>query len=335
MAGSEKFCLKWNDFEANISGAFRELRGDEDFFDVTLACEDDQVEAHKLILSACSPFFRTILRRNRHEHPLLYLKGVKYGDLVAILNFMYNGEVNVAQEELNTFLSVAEDLKIKGLTQNDSDNLKNNQEDVDFNPPKPRPRERLIDPPDKNNVQQKRQRPQPSQPRSDPPTPGYQQQQEEEIQIQEVLTVKSEPPPVPQESQNDHFSTMAVDQSYSDNNPQHQVGILADPNMEYVDEYPEYGEYESGFHTGQGIQDGNSKDLDMLIAQSMSLIIDDTGSRVWNCDICNRSNRDKANTRIHVETHFPGFDHRCPHCDKPAPSREALRKHISRNHKPY
>merc|ERR1712083_891973 len=114
----DKFCLKWNDFESNISAAFRELREDKDFFDVTLACDDDQIQAHKVILSACSPFFRKVLRRNKHEHPLLYLKGVKYADLISVLNFMYMGEVNVAQEELNSFLAVAEYLKVKGLTQN-------------------------------------------------------------------------------------------------------------------------------------------------------------------------------------------------------------------------
>ena len=78
---------------------------------------------------------------------------------------------------------------------------------------------------------------------------------------------------------------------------------------------------------------GDFADLDVLIAQSMSLIMDESGSRVWNCDFCNRTNRDKANTRIHVETHFPGFEHQCLQCDKQAPSREALRKHIARNHK--
>merc|ERR1712096_242559 len=62
----------------------------------------------------------TILRRNPHQHPLLYLKDVRYTDLQSVLNFMYHGEVNVAQEELNSFLSVAENLKVKGLTQNQS-----------------------------------------------------------------------------------------------------------------------------------------------------------------------------------------------------------------------
>ena len=59
---SDKFCLKWNDFESNISTAFRDLREDKDFFDVTLACDEEQIEAHKVILSACSPFFKTILK---------------------------------------------------------------------------------------------------------------------------------------------------------------------------------------------------------------------------------------------------------------------------------
>jgi len=61
--------------------------------------------------------FRSVLRRTKHAHPLLYLKGVKHADLVSVLNFMYHGEVNVAQEELNSFLAVAEELKVKGLTQ--------------------------------------------------------------------------------------------------------------------------------------------------------------------------------------------------------------------------
>ena len=115
---NEKFCLKWNDFETNISAGLRELREEKDFFDVTLACDDNQLQAHKVILSACSSFFRNILRQNPHQHPLVYLKGVKYSELQSILNFMYVGEVNVAQEDLNSFLAAAEDLRVKGLTQN-------------------------------------------------------------------------------------------------------------------------------------------------------------------------------------------------------------------------
>ena len=121
---SEKFCLRWNDFETSISSAFKEIREEKDFFDVTLACDSDQIQAHKVILSACSPFFRNILKRNRHEHPLLYMKDISLTNLSCVLNFMYHGEVNVAQEDLNSFLAVAEELKVKGLTQKNDDETK-------------------------------------------------------------------------------------------------------------------------------------------------------------------------------------------------------------------
>ena len=114
---AEKFCVQWNEFEKDISSAFRHIREDRDFFDITIACEDDQIEAHKVILSACSPFFKNVLRRNKHQHPLLYLKGVSYKDMDAILNFMYHGQVKIAQDDLNSFLQVAEDLSVRGLTQ--------------------------------------------------------------------------------------------------------------------------------------------------------------------------------------------------------------------------
>ena len=92
---AEKFCLKWNDFENNISVAFRDLRDERDFFDITLACEDSQIQAHKVILSACSPFFRAVLKQNPHAHPLIYLRGIKYSDLGAISNDDSSSELRV------------------------------------------------------------------------------------------------------------------------------------------------------------------------------------------------------------------------------------------------
>ena len=123
-----KFCLRWKDFENNISNSFIELRDDKDFFDVTLACNGNQLQAHKVILSACSPFFRSILKKNPYPHPLLYLKGVQYEEIQSVLTFMYHGEVNVAQEDLNTFLAVAEDLEVKGLTQSNKPETKRQQQ---------------------------------------------------------------------------------------------------------------------------------------------------------------------------------------------------------------
>ena len=130
---SEKLCLKWNDFQENVNKAFGRLRNETEFVDVTLACEDgQQVEAHKVILTASSPFFDNLLKKNRHPHPLIYMKGVKFEDLLSIVDFLYCGEANVYQENLDSFLRIAEDLKLKGLT---------GQQDVNEKMMKPNQRE--------------------------------------------------------------------------------------------------------------------------------------------------------------------------------------------------
>jgi len=112
----EKLCLKWNDFQENAISAFGTLREDREFADVTLACEDgQQVEAHKVILASSSPFFLNLLRRNNHPHPLIYMMGLKSEDLKAMIDFLYIGEANVYQENLDSFLALAEELQMKGL----------------------------------------------------------------------------------------------------------------------------------------------------------------------------------------------------------------------------
>ena len=114
---SEKLCLKWNDFQETVNTAFGNLRGNNDFSDVTLACEDgQQFEAHKVILAASSPLFQRLLERKKHPQPLIYMRGLKSEDLSSILDFLYCGEANVFQENLDAFLAIAEELQLKGLT---------------------------------------------------------------------------------------------------------------------------------------------------------------------------------------------------------------------------
>ena len=113
---SEKFCLKWNDFKTTVSNSFSILRQEKDFFDVTLVSDDEtQISAHKLVLSACSDFFKSILRNNSHSHPLLYLSGIHSTNLSLILDYIYQGEAQIYQEHLDSFLDVARKLKIEGL----------------------------------------------------------------------------------------------------------------------------------------------------------------------------------------------------------------------------
>jgi len=117
MPELENFHLARNDFEQCTRNTFRNLLQDgQEFADVTLACgADTQLKAHKVILAACSPFFRKVLIGHPHPHPLLYLRGVSAPDLRAILAFMYQGETSVAEDRLDSFLSSAQDLQVEGL----------------------------------------------------------------------------------------------------------------------------------------------------------------------------------------------------------------------------
>jgi len=73
--------------------------------------------SHKMVLSACSPYFKSLLEENPSKHPIIILKDVAYSHLQAILEFMYAGEVNVSQEQLPAFLKTADRLKVKGLAE--------------------------------------------------------------------------------------------------------------------------------------------------------------------------------------------------------------------------
>merc|ERR1712189_91905 len=99
----EKFDLKWNDFQTTISQYFKQLRDEKDFFDVTLVSEDNKLfQTHKIVLTACSSLFKPILKANVHANPLIYLSGIDSTNLQFILNYIYEGEVQLYQKQLNS-----------------------------------------------------------------------------------------------------------------------------------------------------------------------------------------------------------------------------------------
>ncbi|KAF5275595.1 hypothetical protein FQA39_LY06707 [Lamprigera yunnana] len=114
---SQRFCLRWNNHQSNLLSVFDQLLHDESFVDVTLAVEGQLLRAHKMVLSACSPYFQALFVNHPDKHPIVILKDVPYSDMRSLLDFMYKGEVSVDQERLTAFLRVAESLRIKGLTE--------------------------------------------------------------------------------------------------------------------------------------------------------------------------------------------------------------------------
>ncbi|XP_014253495.1 protein bric-a-brac 2-like [Cimex lectularius] len=116
MGCNQQFSLRWNNYLQHITHVFNSLRDEENLVDVTLCCEGKKIRAHKMLLSACSTYFRDIFKENPCQHPVVIFRNVKYDDLEALVSFMYKGEVNVEQDGLSSFLSTAELLEVKGLT---------------------------------------------------------------------------------------------------------------------------------------------------------------------------------------------------------------------------
>ena len=302
MASSEKFCLKWNAFESNVSSAFRELRDDRDFFDVTLACEEEQIQAHKVILSACSPFFKNLLRKNPHQHPLLYLKGISFREIQSVLNFMYHGEANIAQDDLNNFLAVAENLKVKGLTQANSDSSSNNSSS--------------------------RPKVEPSKSAKDRPSSKVAAMDDDTVHMVASVPIKQEMEVV---------KTLPGDgyQNYAEGGNTALATATEYGEEQYYEEYDEsytedYGSQamatvDKGFKT-----DLSHEDFDSFFEANSAR---DQFTKCWHCNLCGQQCLNKLDMSRHIESkHVNLPELNCDICGKSSKTRNALRMHMKNYH---
>merc|ERR1712086_508317 len=121
MKSAGYLLLQQDNFLPSFAGSFQELRTAGELFDVTLACEDETIEAHKVVMAACSSFFRNVFRKSKQNHPFVYLKGVLHRDLVSLLDYIYTGETQVQAEDVDRFIEVAREMKVKGLAEEDEE----------------------------------------------------------------------------------------------------------------------------------------------------------------------------------------------------------------------
>ncbi|XP_063228459.1 longitudinals lacking protein-like isoform X18 [Bacillus rossius redtenbacheri] len=116
MASEQQFCLRWNNHQSTLVSVFDTLLESGTLVDCTLAAEGQYLKAHKVVLSACSPYFELLLSQHYEKHPIIILKDVKFQELKAMMDYMYRGEVNISQDQLGALLKAAESLQIKGLS---------------------------------------------------------------------------------------------------------------------------------------------------------------------------------------------------------------------------
>uniref|UniRef100_A0A1B6L7M3 BTB domain-containing protein n=1 Tax=Graphocephala atropunctata TaxID=36148 RepID=A0A1B6L7M3_9HEMI len=119
----KSFHLRWNNHLQNLQSLFENLYNEQSLVDVTISCSDGLLQSHKLVLSACSPYFEHIFKENPCKHPTIILKGISLHDMQVLLEYMYTGAVDVEEDELETLLDTATELQIKGLVQSTDEKL--------------------------------------------------------------------------------------------------------------------------------------------------------------------------------------------------------------------
>ena len=295
---NENFSLKWSKFQQHTSLTFKDLRVDKDYFDVTLACDDNKdVSAHKVILSSCSPYFRSLLSRNKHPHPLVYMRGMESKDMERILDFMYQGEVDVAQDNLARFLEIADELKISGL-----DSSEHNRNNMDIS-------DRLEEAPSYLPI--------------DDVKPFERIGSNRSISRTHPANIPISRPPMPLPPVN-HFSNPEPSRSFS-SYPQLSVSEPVQARYDELDDSSLIVDEESNpnsKYSDNMLQSGGD-DPNTVIESLMQRI--ETGK--WQCTVCMKIQKSRNHCREHVEIHIEGLSYSCDQCGKSCRTSGALRHH--------
>ena len=328
----DKLYLRWNDYESCILNSFENLRRENDFLDVTLVSDDEIImKAHKVVLSACSPFFRNILRYSAVNQPLmLFIDGVKSHDLRLVLDYVYQGEVKLYQENLGSFLKATEKLKISGLSERAMETRRKKSEIRNINETSINqgqgnsqgPNQTQIDSSNQNSL-------------NHAPGPQSTGNTSDENNFTSDFTDFS--------LENDFINNCADNNVEKDVTDQYDFSLKTEEaNLD--ESIPESTPvYAAGSDmNGDGEKrvvvfdfKGNTN-IDLLDMKIQELIVvNDFGSKKNNskygCKACSRTSRDKSGISTHIETHFDGLSFICDLCTKEFKSREGIRRHKQRH----
>jgi len=333
MGSSDNFCLRWNDFESNISTSFRELREDSEFLDVTLCCDNgvDVVQAHKVILAACSPLFRKILSRQKSQgqNPFLYLKGIRLKELRAVLDFIYHGEVNVAQDSLNNFLAVAEELAIKGLT---TDSQKPGGGSGGGDPPNSEQRKKAVA--KRKSVPQSSSAPvqipvQAKKPKTDDDVEGI-------IEDVDVKGIKAEPEPSGSgvAAPNVPMVEAELDDSYGAGADDDNGDFGGGEEFEGFDQYGDGNDFDDslGAAGASASAGADGKDFDDATSAAVEVFIRKDKDRL-HCAACDYTTDNSSCIKRHIEARHLKRSYLCKYCPKVSNTRHNFLRHMSSKHK--
>ena len=291
---TSKVLIKWNDFNSSIPTSYPSLREERDFLDITLVSDDElKFDAHKVVLSASSTFFRNMLRgTSKNVNTILFLNGVKSSDLQLVLDFVYNGEVKLHQDSIPSFLEATSKLRISGLSEPTSE-----EESAPATTPLPMDRSDLTD---------------------------FQEfltnDKIESTEVNEDLEDRIDK--IADQMKLDYV--IPGSEGLDDMLDPSQI---KDENVKL-----EFSKSQPNQHPPPLIIydfKGNT-DIELLDAKIAEYAVKLEGKK-YKCGVCGRPNRDRSGIGHHIETHFAGLSFTCELCEKEFKSREAIRKHKQRH----
>ena len=313
--GSEKVFLQWQQFQTSLVSSFQNLCNTADFSDVTLICEDgQQIEAHKIVLASSSTFFRRLLQNNssHHPHPLVFMRGISYTTLSALMDFVYRGEVEVLATEVDELLKVATLLGLKGLGRQEQEKAGelervglSEAENEDENKSARAALEGRLEGLADLNSQLLEKLPR------DP--------------MDEITMSESPKVQYTCEQCDKHCRTVA-------SLKRHTKIHIQESHEDYDHPPSDANTVSEEISSTSGLVEYNSGDGEDLKTKIEALTgyIPDSG--LWSCRQCGKTFKYKFNLRRHAEIHIDGFTNSCGTCGKTCSTRSKLRNHISRRH---
>ena len=309
----DKYCLKWTKFQSNLTRTLSDLRKEEDFFDVTLVSEElRHISAHKLVLSSSSDLFKSILKATQtsNPHPLIYLSGVSAKHLNFAMNYIYQGEVEILQEDLGEFLNVARKLKIEGLIEGNP-----SKEGQEVN-------ESRVSAPIKTEITME-----------EDSIPTVAQSQDDnnifmDSQEKDIFEQKFNNLPLISQDSNGSNNSVRSENSVTDTSD-YMDTIFKTPTKDKLKKKRESAFNESGVIIRLN---GSASSMEEVNALVDTYIVEEGKS--WKCKTCGKVNQDrhKYNMRKHVEIHIKGLSFECPDCGYSYGTRMSLNQHKKLKH---
>ena len=297
----DKLCYSLSAFDVNIREYFRKLRKKQKLFDVTLATKDGQhIQAHKIILSSGSDFFSEIFMKSDHSKMLVYLKGISNKGLQQVLDFLYNGEVSIDQENMNDFLETCKELEVKGLYDKFTKTDTQSTEKREMNEHGKNKEKNIGNSEDAictENIYHLN----------------------EDLCTENISDLK------------DNMSTENIDNSKNNIVTKNINNLITDLYSENI------VNLKDDLCTMK-IKEGARKEMIQLKTDNNELDfqLDELTLKVqegvWQCKVCGKTDSKRARIRTHAEIHIEGISHACHICDKTFSTSKNLSSHISKIH---